>query len=69
MAWLDCRDLGLGGESPQEFFLRRARVGLHGGADFGPGGETCVRLNFATSPEILEELLDRMANAIWQAGA
>lgn len=68
LAWLDCRGVATGGLTPQEFFLERARVGLHPGADFGPGGETCVRLNFATSPAILEELLDRMAGAIQRAG-
>lgn len=67
LAWLDCVGMALGGARPQEFFLERARVGLHSGAEFGPGGETCVRLNFATSPAILDELLDRMAMAIRQA--
>jgi len=64
LAWLDCRGVGMDGARPQDFFLERARVGLHPGADFGPGGETCVRLNFATSPDILAELLDRMADAV-----
>jgi cysteine-S-conjugate beta-lyase len=68
LAWLNCGTVALGGARPQEFFLERARVGLHSGADFGPGGETCVRLNFATSPAILDELLDRMARAIRAAG-
>ena len=47
LAWLDCRDLGLK-ETPHEFFLRKARVGMNDGARFGPGGEGFVRLNFAT---------------------
>lgn len=64
LAWLDCRDLCLPGESPQAFFLERSRVALSAGGDFGPGGETCVRLNFATSAEILEELLGRMTEAV-----
>jgi cysteine-S-conjugate beta-lyase len=64
LAWLDCGGVALGGARPQEFFLERARVGLHSGAEFGPGGETCVRLNFATSPAILDDLLDRMTRAI-----
>ena len=68
LAWLDCAGVALGGARPQEFFLERARVGLHSGADFGLGGETCVRLNFATSPAILDELLERMARAIREAG-
>jgi cystathionine beta-lyase len=64
LAWLDCRALDLPGEHPQAFFLERARVGLGDGANFGPGGETCVRLNFATHPETLEEMLHRMSAAL-----
>jgi cystathionine beta-lyase len=63
LAWLDCRELALPG-GPQRFFLERARVALSGGPDFGPGGDTCVRLTFATSAEILDELLDRMGAAL-----
>jgi cystathionine beta-lyase len=63
LAWLDCRALELQ-PSPQEYFLERARVGLNAGRDFGPEGEGCVRLNFATSPEILEEILGRLAASL-----
>jgi len=69
LAWLDCRRLALPASSPQEFFLRQAQVALGVGADFGPGGETCVRLNFATSAPILDEVLERMATAISRAAA
>jgi cystathionine beta-lyase len=62
LAWLDCRDLELSGD-PFEFFLRRARVALSRGPDFGSGGEGCARLNFATSRAILLEILERMAAA------
>lgn len=69
LAWLDCRGLGLSAASPQEFFLREAQVALGAGGDFGPGGEACVRLNFATSASILDQVLERMAAAIRQAAA
>jgi len=63
MAWLDCKPLGLAME-PRAFFLHHAHVALSPGADFGPGGDGCVRLNFATSRHILGEILDRMAEAL-----
>ena len=63
LAWLDCCDLDLPGD-PHEFFLERAKVALSAGRDFGPGGESCVRLNFATSPSILEEILQRLTAAL-----
>lgn len=68
LAWLDCRKLvaeGLG-ESPAAFFLERARVALNDGADFGHRGRGFVRLNFATSRAILQQILDRMADALAQ---
>jgi cystathionine beta-lyase len=63
LAWLDCRRLDLQ-PTPHQHFLERARVGLNPGADFGPEGEACVRLNFATSPEILEEVLRRLESSL-----
>ena len=61
LAWLDCRALALPIE-PQRFFLERARVALNNGADFGGPGH--VRLNFATSPAILDEILGRLRDAV-----
>jgi len=63
LSWLDCKPLGLSG-SLQEFFLERAKVGLNEGADFGEAGVGCVRLNFGTSTEILDQILSRMAEAV-----
>lgn len=59
LAWLDCRDLGLGND-PADAFLESARVALVPGPAFGTGGDGHARLNFATSAEILEEAVRRM---------
>jgi cystathionine beta-lyase len=63
LAWLDCRALDLP-QRPFEFFLEQARVALLDGADFGAGHGRSVRLNFATSEPILDEVLGRLANAV-----
>jgi cystathionine beta-lyase len=63
LAWLDCRGLNLGG-SPFEYFLEKAKVGLMEGANFGEAGVGSVRLNFGTSPKILDEILSRLAQSI-----
>ncbi|NLU69217.1 aminotransferase class I/II-fold pyridoxal phosphate-dependent enzyme [Streptomyces sp. HNM0574] len=63
LAWLDCRGLGLG-DDPAAAFLERGRVALVPGAGFGSGGAGHVRLNLATSPEVLEEAVRRMASAV-----
>ena len=62
-AWFDCRSLGLG-EEPYDFFLREAKVALMPGPSFGPEGAGWTRLNFATSREILAEILERMSRAL-----
>jgi cystathionine beta-lyase len=62
LAWLDCRALGLG-DDPAEVFLRRGRVALNSGLPFGTGGAGHVRLNLATSPDIITEAVRRMAAA------
>jgi cystathionine beta-lyase len=63
LAWLDCRALGLG-DDPADTFLHRGRVALSSGMPFGTGGAGHVRLNLATSPEIIEEAVRRMAAAL-----
>ncbi|MGH2849369.1 MAG: MalY/PatB family protein [Solirubrobacteraceae bacterium] len=63
LAWLDCRALELP-DGPFAFFLEHARVALSDGMNFGLGGEGWVRLNFATSLGVLEQILDRMAGAL-----
>ena len=55
LAWLDCRELGLG-DDPAEIFLAQNKVALSSGPDFGIEGLGHVRLNFATSPEMLQML-------------
>ncbi|WP_405865172.1 MULTISPECIES: MalY/PatB family protein [unclassified Streptomyces] len=63
LAWLDCRALGLG-DDPADVFLERGRVALNSGIPFGTGGTGHVRLNLATSPEVITEGVRRMAAAV-----
>lgn len=62
LAWLDCRDLGLG-EDPAALVLERGGVALSGGIPFGSGGEGFCRLNFGTSPELIEMAVEGIAAA------
>jgi cystathionine beta-lyase len=63
LAWLDCRALDLPGD-PAAVFLERGRVALNPGPAFGTGGDGRVRLNLATSPDIITEAVRRMASAL-----
>jgi cystathionine beta-lyase len=67
LAWLDCRSLALP-MSPQAFLLEHARVALNDGDEFGPPGRGHVRLNFATAPSILDEILERLVSALRHVG-
>ncbi|HEX2981361.1 MAG TPA: PatB family C-S lyase, partial [Anaerolineaceae bacterium] len=63
LAWLDCREAGLG-DHPARFFAEKARVGLNEGVDFGSGGAGFVRLNFGCPRATLDKALERMATAL-----
>jgi cysteine-S-conjugate beta-lyase len=59
LAWLDCRALGLG-DDPAATFRERG-VELAAGPRFGAVGAGHARLNFATSPAVLEAIVGAMA--------
>jgi len=62
LAWLDFTPFAM--TEPASFLLNRARVALTDGAPFGVGGKGHARLNFATTPSILEEIVHRIATAL-----
>jgi cystathionine beta-lyase len=62
LAWVDCRRLGLG-DDPSATFRERG-VELSAGPNFGPLGAGYARLNFATSPRVLDTMVRRMAVAV-----
>lgn len=62
LAWVDCSSLGL--ERPQHHFLERGRVAFNAGADYDRGHDQWVRINLATSPELITEAVDRMERSL-----
>lgn len=63
LAWIDVTALGWG-EDPAPLVLEKARVAVNPGPSFGPEGTGHIRVNFATSPEIIREAFERMAAAL-----
>ena len=61
LAWLDVR--AYGHEDPAAVALERGRVRLGAGHDYAPGLSGHVRLNLATSPARLTEIVRRLATA------
>nr|WP_108870783.1 aminotransferase class I/II-fold pyridoxal phosphate-dependent enzyme [Tessaracoccus timonensis] len=62
LAWLDCTPLDI--DNPGAFFHEQGRVRFNFGADFAPETSQWVRVNLATSPEIIEEGVRRMSSAV-----
>jgi cystathionine beta-lyase len=63
LAWLDLTAFTLG-EDPSAVLIEKAKVACVQGLRFGPQSTQYVRLNFATSPEILEEAFNRLATVL-----
>ncbi|MGI9595372.1 MAG: hypothetical protein ACR2QK_04385, partial [Acidimicrobiales bacterium] len=63
LAWLDFTALELEDE-PREWLFEHAKVALSPGPDFGQSGAGFVRINTATSAELLDELVDRISAAL-----
>ena len=63
LAWLDCRNLGLG-PLPAAAFLERGRVAVCEGVRFGRGGQGFVRVCFGTSRSVVDEIVRRLAASI-----
>ncbi|HWQ91257.1 MAG TPA: PatB family C-S lyase [Clostridia bacterium] len=67
LAWLDFTDLVRSQRVPADvyrFLLQEAKVALNPGEEFGPGGQHCVRLNFACPRATLTEALQRIRSAL-----
>ena len=60
LAWVDVSGLNLG-DKPWDRILEEGRVSVVPGTELGPQYLQHVRLNFATSPEILTDALTRIA--------
>ena len=60
LAWIDCSMFG-DGDGPFELFQSRG-VELSPGMQFGENGSGHVRLNFATSPAVIEQIVAAMAS-------
>ncbi len=69
LAWLDCRGVAPqdgGPDNVREVILEHGRVALEPGLRFGAAGSGYVRLNFATSAEILDTATAAMASSLGQ---
>lgn len=63
LVWLDCREMGMTDKELNDFFLKKARLALNQGIQFGPGGEGFMRLNIGCTKATLLKGLNRLKQA------
>jgi len=63
LVWLDCRGMGMSDKELNDFFLKKARLALNQGIQFGPGGEGFMRLNIGCPKATLLKGLNRLKHA------
>jgi cystathionine beta-lyase len=64
LAWIDCSSLGLNDEELNEFMLKKAKLWLEKGTQFGTGSSMFMRINIACPRSILEKALERLEKAV-----
>lgn len=63
LAWIDFGGYNIGND-PSGYLVEQAKVAFVPGVRFGENFSSYIRLNFATSPEIIEEAINRVARAL-----
>lgn len=62
LAWIDMGPYQLG--DPKAFLLEDARVAVYAGGPFGGGADQFIRFNFAISPDLVGEMMERIGKAV-----
>jgi len=63
-AFPNIKDLGMKSSEIANFFLKKAKVLVVPGTEFGKYGEGYLRLSYATSYEKIEEAMNRIENVV-----
>ncbi|OIP83100.1 MAG: aminotransferase [Rhodobacterales bacterium CG2_30_65_12] len=63
LAWVDFSATGMAEAEVNDRVLKRARLAANLGPTFGKGGENFLRFNFATPRAVVEEAVNRLAEA------
>jgi cysteine-S-conjugate beta-lyase len=63
LAWVDFSGTGMAQDEVNARVLKQARLAVNLGPTFGKGGDSFLRFNFATPRAVIEEAVDRLAEA------
>ena len=64
LLWLDFSKLGLDSVKLKQLMVKKGKIGMNNGADFGPGGEGFQRLNLGAPRSVITEALKRIEKAV-----
>lgn len=64
LMWLDCRELGMDSKELNEFFVKKAKVGLNNGKDFCRSLDGYMRMNAAHPRAQLKQALEQIKEAV-----
>lgn len=64
LAWIDCSSLVMNDEELNDFMLKKAKLWLDEGTQFGTGGSMFMRINIASPRSILEKALESLEKAV-----
>jgi aspartate aminotransferase len=62
--FLNIASFGMTSKEMTEYLKEKAKVIVMDGAEFGPPGESFIRINFATAHSVLKEAVDRIEKAL-----
>lgn len=68
LMWLDCRELGMDSKELNEFFVKKAKVGLNNGKDFCRSLDGYMRMNAAHPRAQLKQALEQIKEAVEALG-
>lgn len=64
LAWLDFSPSGLSGDELYDIVIRKAKVGLNKGTEFGPEGASFMRMNMGCNASTVREAICRIDEAM-----
>ena len=64
LAWIECSGISKNTDKINEFFIKKAKLGLNGGSSFSNENNTYMRLNFAVSVEVMNKVVKQLDSAL-----
>lgn len=64
LLWMDFTELGINHKELKKLMVKKGKIGMNNGSDFGPGGSGFQRLNVGAPQSVVQEALKRIERAV-----